>query len=389
MLPARDRRPRAFATRAVHAGEAPDPSTGAHGVPVYQNSTYAFRSYRQTQEAMADRLPHFFYVREGNPTVRTLELKLADLDGAEAAVATASGMAAISAALLHLLAGGGHLVASQDLYFAAREFVCADLPAYGAGSTLVDIGDLAAVRAAITPATRALYAETFANPGMQVADLDALAALAGEHGIPLVVDNTYLSPALLRPIERGAALVVHSTTKYLSGHGHALGGAVCGSRALVGGIAARLARLGGAPSPLQAWLTLTGTKTLPLRVERHAATALRLARFLEAHPAVAAVRYPGLASDPGHAVARRLLGGAGYGGMLAFALAGGEPAFGPFLDSLDLCTIAVSLGEPATLIWPYPAQGLLRLSVGLEDPADLEADLAQALARVPVVAAAD
>ena len=379
-----------FTTRSVHAGEGHDPTTGAHGVPIYQNTTYAFHTYEQLEAMRAGTAPHFVYSPRGNPTVRCLELKLADLEGAADAIATASGMAAISATLLHLLAGGGHLVASADVYQLTRDFLCADLPCHGASATMVDIADLAAVAAAITPSTRAIYAEPFSNPALKVADLPALAALARRHAIPLVVDNTFLSPALARPIEHGADLVIHSATKYLSGHGQVQGGVVCGQRAMVAPIREKVIRLGGAMSPFAAWVLLAGVKTLPLRMERHGANAAHLARLLADHPAVASVNYPGLPAHPGHDTARRLVGeGDRFGGMLSFTLRGGISAIGPFLNALQLCTLAVSLGDCGTLIWPFQGTDLIRLSVGIEDVADLEADLLGALGRVPIHAAAD
>jgi cystathionine beta-lyase/cystathionine gamma-synthase len=378
-----------FGTRSVHAGEALDPTTGAFGVPVYQNTTYAFRSYDELAAARAGLAPHFYYTREGSPTTRTLEVKLANLEGTETAVVAASGMAAISATLLHLAPAGGHLVASADLYPLSRTLIADTLTSHGATVTFADFTDPAAVAAALTADTRALFTEVFSNPLLCVAALDEIAALAHARGIPLVVDNTFLSPALLRPAEHGADLVVHSATKYLSGHGNVLGGVVCGRRELVGPIARTLSQLGGALSPFNAWVLLAGVKTLPLRVERHCATADRLARFLAGQPDVAAVHYPGLPADPGHERARRLTGGR-YGGMIAFRLRGGEAALRAFLNALELCTIAVSLGECGTLIWPFeegecgaaPAEPLLRLSVGIEEAADLEADLAASLAAI-------
>src|SRR3954466_3295306 len=190
---------RGLSTRSIHAGEAPDPSTGAHGVPIYQNATFAFRSYEGVQ-AGREGAPHFHYARDGNPTIRCLELKLADLEGTEDALATGTGMAAISTTLLYLLGGGGHLVAASDVYAVTKELLQRDLPAFGASVTLVDFTDPAAVEAAITPQTRALFCEPFSNPLLNVVDLSQIARLAKERGVPLVVDNTFLSPALLRPV---------------------------------------------------------------------------------------------------------------------------------------------------------------------------------------------
>jgi O-acetylhomoserine/O-acetylserine sulfhydrylase-like pyridoxal-dependent enzyme len=319
-----------FGTRSIHAGEAPDPATGAHGTPIYQNATYAFRSF-EGLEAWREGAPHFMYAREGNPTVRCLELKLANLDGAESAVAAASGMAAISATLLHLLGGGGHLVASADLYGTTLALLRQDLPAFGATVDLVDITDLVAVEKAIGPNTRAIFTESFSNPLLRVA--------------------------------------------------------VCGRRGPVAEMAGLLSRLGGAMSPFNAWLLLAGVKTLPLRIERHCANASALAALLAAHPAVATAHYPGLPSHPQHELARKLVGDR-FGGMLAFSLHGGAPAAGRMLNRLDLATIAVSLGDPATLAWPMAGSDLVRLSVGLEDWADLEADFINALAHAGTDAAA-
>jgi cystathionine beta-lyase/cystathionine gamma-synthase len=354
-------------------------------VPIYQNATFAFRSYGSV-EAWREGAPHFHYARDGNPTVRCLELKLADLEGTSDAVATATGMAAISATLLHLLAGGGHLVASCDIYAITKELLLGDLPAFGATVDLVDFTDLAAIEAAITPATRALFCEPFSNPLLKVVDLAALGELAAGRNLHLVVDNTFLSPALLRPAEHGATIVVYSATKYLSGHGNVLGGVVCGPKAVIADIRALLSRLGGTMGAFPAWLLLNGVKTLPLRVERHSDNAAGLAKRLADHPAVAAVHYPGLPTHPGHEIARRLVGER-MGGMLAFELAGGEAAVGPFLDALTLPTIAVSLGDSSTLIWPLAGRARLRLSVGLEDLDDLERDFAKALDQAGAVPA--
>jgi methionine-gamma-lyase len=372
----------AFDTRVVHAGEAPDPSTGAHGVPLYGNSTYAFRDRDQVEAFEAGVVPHFVYARYGNPTVRCFELKMADLEGAELAAAAATGMAAIAATLAQVTAAGGHLIAADELYNVSGDVLCQDLPAQGATVSRVDVRDVAAVEAAFTPQTRAIYVESLSNPRLRVADIDALAETAHRRDALLVVDNTFLSPALLRPIEHGADLVLHSATKYLSGTGQAMGGVVAGRRDVVAPIAARLARQGGNLSPFAAWLLLAGIKTLPLRMERHAATAARLAAFLAGHSAVAAVNYPSLPDHSGAAVATRLTGGR-FGGVLSFTLKGGVEAARICLDALQLCTIAVSLGDSSTLVWPFGGnEGLIRVAVGLEDAGDVEADFAAALEAV-------
>src|SRR5215216_2505016 len=206
-----------FDTRSIHAGEGPDPSTGAHGVPIYQNTTFAFRSFDHVEAWRAGRAPHYLYAREGNPTVRCFELKMADLEGAEAAVAGATGMAVIAATLLDVLCDGGHLVASTDLYEVTNNLICQDLAGMGGEVSQVDATDLKSFEAAIGTETKAIFVETFSNPLLKVADLDALADLAHHHDALLIVDNTFLSPALLRPLEHGADLVIHSATKYLAG----------------------------------------------------------------------------------------------------------------------------------------------------------------------------
>jgi cystathionine beta-lyase/cystathionine gamma-synthase len=380
-----------FGTRCIHAGEAPDPTTGAHGVPLYQNVTFAFETYGQVAGMRSGERPHFTYSPRGNPTVRCLEVKLADLEGAESAIALNSGMAAISTVLLSLAAGGGHIVASDQLYDQSSAFLADELPAFGASATFADLSDVAAVERAIGPNTRAIYVEPFSNPRLRVTDPRPLAELARKHDLLLVMDNTFLSPALFRPIAYGADLVVHSATKYLSGHGQVQGGVIAGPRRLVDPMRTRALHLGNAMSPFAAWLLLAGTHTLPLRMERHSATAMRLARMLERHPAVDTVHYPGLAEHEGHEIARALVGSGDdrFGGMLAFTLRGGENAVPAVIDALELCTIAVSLGDCSTLAWPWHTGGLIRMSIGLEDYADLERDVLQALDRLSPAAAAD
>ena len=378
-----------FGTRCIHAGEAPDPTTGAHGVPLYQNVTFAFETYGQVEAMRNGDRPHFTYSPRGNPTVRCLELKIADLEGTEESVAFSSGMAAISGALLSLLVDGGHVVASDQLYDLTRAFLRDDLPGFGASASFVDLSDVSAIQGAITPRTRVVYVETFSNPLLRVADIRLLADTAHQRGLVLVVDNTFLSPALLRPAELGADLVLHSATKYLSGNGQVQGGVVSGPRHLVEQIRSRGLHLGTAMSPFAAWVLLSGIHTLPLRMRRHSENATQLAAMLAGHPAVENIHYPGLSCDPGHALAASIVGESDnrFGGMIAFSLEGGQSAIGPFLNALRLCTIAVSLGDSSTLVWPWPCGNLVRMSTGLEDVQDLEADVLQALnAVVPAMA---
>jgi methionine-gamma-lyase len=378
-----------FSTRCIHAGEAPDPTTGAHGVPLYQNVTYAFETNGQVEAMRSGERPHFTYSPRGNPTVRCFELKLADLEGTESSVAVNSGMAAISGTLLTLLGNGGHVVASDQLYDLTRAFLQDDLPSFGGSASFVDLSDASAIQSAITTETRAIYAEPFSNPSLHVADIRMLAAIARENDLLLVVDNTFLSPALLRPVELGADIVIHSATKYLSGNGQVQGGVVSGPRRIIEQIRSQALHLGTALSPFAAWLLLSGIHSLPLRMQRQSQTAYRLASVLAAHPAIEAVHYPGIASDPGHELARKLVGPGDdrFGGMIGVSLAGGREAIGPFLDALRLCTIAVSLGESSTLVWPWHCGNLVRISTGLEDFSDLEGDMVGALNGViPTVA---
>ena len=367
-----------FATRAIHAGERPDPVTHAHNTPIYATATFAFDSAAEKEaavDAAMDGDPtSYFYSRTGNPTTRALEEKLASLDGAEDAVVAASGMACVSSTLLAHLGSGDHVVVGDELFVITRVLLEDDFPRRGIGVTPVDMTDLAAVEAAITPATKVLFFETATNPRLRVADIDALAALGHRHGLIVVADNTFLAPALLRPIEQGADLVVHAATKWLSGHGDAVSGAVTGNAELLKPIRKQVDTLGQAASPFASWLVLRGVRSLPMRSRQASANALELARYLEGQEKVEWVRYPGLPSHPDHAVAARLIDGPG-GGMLTFQPRGGLDGMAAFTDNLQLCDVGVSLGDVFTLVYPQPKRGgLIRVSVGCEDVADLIAD---------------
>lgn len=375
-----------FATRAIHAGEATDPYTRAHATPIYQTATYAFSSAEEKEAAvdaaMAWEPGAFFYTRTGNPTTDALERKVASLEGAEAALVCASGMAAVANTLLSLLDAGEHCVASEDVFIITRFLLDDVLARKGIDVTRVETTDLDAVRSAIRPETRAIFVESLSNPHMLLADVGALAALARDHDLLLVVDNTFLSPAILRPLEHGADLVVHSATKYLSGHGDTVAGAVAGRKELIDPIRYTADALGSAPSPFNSWLVLRGLRTLPLRMQAHSRNALDLARTLEAHDRVEWVRYPGLDSHPQNALAGSLLPD-GFGGMLSLRVRGGIDAMSAFVEGVELGGIAVSLGDVKTLVYPMPKRdNLVRVSVGCEDVGDLLADFTQALARV-------
>jgi cystathionine beta-lyase/cystathionine gamma-synthase len=377
---------RGFATRAIHAGEHPDPLTHAHNTPIYATATFAFDTAAEKEAAvdaaMAGDPTAYFYSRTGNPTTRALEEKLASLDGAEDAVVAASGMACVSSTLLAHLGSGDHVVVGDELFIITRILLEEDFPRRGIGVTPVDMTDLAAVEAAITPQTKVLFFETATNPRLRVADIDAVAALGHRHGLIVVADNTFLAPALLRPIEHGADLVVHAATKWLSGHGDAVSGAVTGSAALLQPIRKQVDTLGQAASPFASWLVLRGVRSLPLRSQAASANAVRLAQFLEGQPEVEWVRYPGLPSHPDHAVAKRLIDGPG-GAMLSFRMHGGIAAMTAFTDNLALCDVGVSLGDVFTLVYPQPKRdGLIRVSVGCEDVEDLLEDFARGLSFV-------
>src|SRR5690606_13358938 len=311
-------------TRAVHSGNDVDQNmvTRPKSLPIYESSVFVYDSLEQVDDYLAGNPDNYMYTRLGNPNAAALEALIRDLEGGQAALFSASGMAAISAALLGRLSAGDHLVASRELYGTTQSLIEKELGRFGITSTLVDIGDLAAVEAAITPATRLIYTETASNPLVRVSDVPALAKLARARGIKLLVDNTFLSPALYQPLADGADLVLHSTTKYLNGHSDATGGILVGDAEWVAQARRFQTNAGGSASPFEAWLTFRGAKTLALRMRAHSANAQQLAEALQAHPRVAAVHYPGLPSHPDHELAQRLFA-KGCSGMLAFTLHGG------------------------------------------------------------------
>jgi len=393
-----------FETLAVHAGENPDPTTGATRMPLHMATTFKLPKFgaRLFDALMMDsQNPPFAYTRWGNPTLRSLEERLSALEGAEAAVVTASGMAAVSALVFTFLSSGDHLIASEVCYAGSVELFGIHLPRFGIEVSLVDTSDSDQVRAALRPNSRMIYVETPANPILRIADIAALAGIAHEAGTLLAVDSTWAGPVLQKPLDLGADFVIHSLTKYMNGHGDALGGAVLGSRENVQRIRKEmLVHLGGALSPFNAWLITRGLITLPGRMERHCLNALEVARFLESHPKVGRVFYPGLESHPHHELASRQM--SAFGGMLTFQLKGGLGAAITLAEKIRLFTYATSLGHAHSLLFYYPTdmyidampfytneqkrrirewtgEGLVRASIGLESSADLIRDLDRAL----------
>jgi methionine-gamma-lyase len=368
-----------FATRAIHAGERPDPTTHAHATPIYATATFAFDTAAEKEAAVDAALEwdptSYFYSRTGNPTNRALEEKIASLEGAEDCVVASSGMASVASTLFAHLDQGDHLVVGDELFVITKVLWEEDLPRRGIDVTPVDMTDLAAVEAAITDRTRVLFFETSTNPRLRMPDIRALSDLGHRHGLIVVADNTFLGPALLRPIEHGADLVLHAATKYLSGHGDAVSGVVSGPKALIDPIRKQTDTFGQAASPFSSFLVLRGVRTLPLRSAKGSDNALAIARFLEADGRVDWVRYAGLESHPDHELARRQLATDRYGAMVTFAPRGGVDGMAAFTDHLKLCDIGVSLGDVYTLVYPRPKDGgIVRLSVGCEDVEDLIED---------------
>jgi methionine-gamma-lyase len=396
------RQPR-LATRLAHAGTPLGAGGGSgafgalgpagetsHGLPIFATSNYAYPDARAAGAAAAGRA--FIYSRDGNPTVVALEAALSDAEGAEACVAFGSGMGAVAAAVL-ALGRGGEVLVSEGIYGRSIELVRDLGPGHGLVPRFVAAWDTDAVAAALSPRTRVLLVESLTNPLLRVADVPALARLCRRRGVALVVDSTFTTPCLQRPLALGATVVVHSLSKYIGGHGDVIGGAALGDAGTMGRLRRYRALLGATLDPFQAWLAVRGLRTMPVRVERQCATAERLARALPRLPGVRAVHYPGLRGHPDHARARRLL--ARPGAMLAFDL-GTERAARRFYDRVAVIGRAASLGEVSSLL-THPAtfshksltpaaralqgigDGLLRLSVGLEEPEDLLADIRRGL----------
>jgi methionine-gamma-lyase len=381
-------------TAQIHAADAHNPSTAVTS-PIYQSATFGYDDPEEIAAAMAAQAHPQFYGRYATPNTAQVEATVAALEGGQAALAVASGMAAVSLVLLSLLKKGDHIVAQKTLYPTTTKLIGQKLPELGIEQTLVDQTDLDAFAAAIRPQTRLIYVESPANPTLSLTDMAGVAALARQHGLTTVADNTFATPYNQRPLELGIDVVVHSATKYLSGHSDVVAGVIVADGERIATMWRHHVMFGAVLHPFEAWLLERGLKTFDMRVERHNRNAAAVAAFLAEQPAVREVYYPGLTSHPQHELARRQMSG-GFGGMVCFDLRGGRAAGYALLKRLQLIRQAVSLGGAHSLI-THPAStisivqsdeavaasgvapGLVRLSVGLEAAADLIADLAQAL----------
>lgn len=396
-----------FASVAIHGGKVKKDQFGAHASPIYQTSTYVFDNVESGRKAFQHEeggATHV-YSRIGNPTVEELERTICSLESHSLddpdkylGMAFGSGMAAITTGIMGL-ARGKHVIAQQALYGCTSQFLKEEAPDFGITASFIDTTDVFLVEMELKkhPDTKLIYLESIANPTLAVSDIQAIAQLAHDHNAILMVDNTFATPYHIQPLELGADVVVHSTTKYMGGHGTIVGGAMVSSKALFekSGMATFRKNLGGVAGPMDAWLTINGIKTLPLRMKEHNKNAMQIAHFLESHPKVDHVFYPGLTSHPGHHLATSIMKN-GYGGMISFELKGGYDAGVSLMNNVNLCSLAVSLGSVDTLI-QHPAsmthavvdeeikkaagitEGLVRVSVGIEGIEDIIADLEQAM----------
>ena len=378
-------------TQCIHGPEKPNDPHGALSAPLYQTSTFSFANAAQGAARFAGEEQGFIYTRLGNPTTQELEQKVAQLENCEAAAATATGMGAVSASVLSFLQQGDHLVASSALYGCTFAFFAHMLPRFGIEVTFVDMTNEAEIRGAVKANSKMIFAETPINPTMAVLDLSLIADVAKQHQLISVIDNTFLTPLLQQPTSFGIDIVVHSATKYLNGHGDVVAGLLCGTEEHINLIKMTVLKdIGATISPHDAWLINRGLKTLAVRMERHCASAQVVAEYLEQHPLVSKVYYPGLKSHPGHQFIGSQMKAAG--GVIAFEIKGSLEDGETFINNTQLCTLAVSLGDAETLIQhpasmthsPYTPEeraaagisdGLIRLSVGLEDVNDIINDL--------------
>ena len=385
-------------TRVTHAGENPDTVHGSVGVPIYQTSTFKFQDADHGARLFGGEEKGYIYTRIGNPTTNTFEEAVALLEHGYGGIATASGMAAVSSVYMAYLGAGAHMVGTDAVYGSSRMVIENDFSRFGVESSFVDTSDLDLIRRSMKPNTKLLYIETPANPTIKLADIEACAEIAHEHGAVLVVDNTFMSPILQNPLDLGADVVLHSITKYINGHTDVVGGVIITkTEEEFSRVKSVINALGGTMDPHQSWLVLRGMRTLSLRVQRGEENAHKLAEYLESHPKIEWVRYPGLKSHPQHDLAKRQM--KGFGSMISFEVKGGLENGKTLLNNVKIPQLAVSLGGYESLI-QHPASmthanmpenervdagitnGLVRFAVGTEDVEDLQADLEAALALI-------
>ncbi len=380
-----------FSTRAIHAGKKTT-ETGSVSIPIYQTASFEFKNAAHAARVMGGQEKGYVYSRGLNPTTEMFEVKIADLEGAEAALAQSSGMAAISTAVFTAIRADDHVIADEVIYGSTYDLFV-DLEKLGIDVTFIDTSDIRNVENAFLPNTKLIFFETPANPTMKLTDIKAVSRIAHERGAAVMVDNTFMTPYFQQPLTLGADIVIHSATKYLNGHGDTLGGIITGPSGFISRARHTAKNMGSSISPFSSWLILRGMKTLAVRMDRHNENATAVAEFLQGHEKIAKVIYPGLADHPQYDLAGKQM--CGSGGMIAFLLKDAEDV-PVFLDALELCTLAVSLGDAETLI-QHPAtmthavvplekrikygiaDGLVRLSVGLEDADDIISDIEQAL----------
>jgi methionine-gamma-lyase len=386
-----------FSTKSVHSGEEICPLTGSITTPIYQTSNFGFADLDSLKRVYTDHSKGYFYTRYSNPTFEAVEGKLADLMGAQKAVVFSSGMAALTSAIFALASSGDHIVSAFDIYGGTFNFFSNVLPRYGVTVDLIETADAGRLAESIKPNTKVIFFESPTNPLLKLMDIREVAEIGKKHEIATFMDNTFATPFNHRPIEMGIDLVMHSATKYLGGHSDLIGGVVAGGEGPMREVMSSRYVFGGIADPQSAWLLMRGVKTLKVRMEAHNQNGMKVAQFLEDHPRVDRVYYPGLKSHPQHQLAERQM--RGFGGMVGFEVAGGDGALGQFLGGLRICQLAVSLGGIESLICP-PAltthrrlsksqrsragikDNLVRLSVGIEDAEDLIDDLAQALGAI-------
>ncbi|WP_068546725.1 methionine gamma-lyase [Thalassotalea crassostreae] len=382
-------------TQAIHAGRINDEQFGSLATPLYQTSTFIFDNAKQGADRFSGDQEGYIYTRLGNPTTRQLEQRMAALEGMEDAAATATGMAAVSAALMANLSAGDHLIASKAVYGCSYALMAHQLTRFGVEVSFVDMSDIKNIEAALQANTKVIFLETPINPNLVVIDLEMIGKISKEHNLISIVDNTFLTPILQRPVEFDIDIVIHSATKYLNGHGDVVAGIVCGSAEMINHIKLTVLKdIGATISPHDAWLILRGMKTLPIRMERHCQSAQVVAEYLQSHALVSQVFYPGLKTHSGYKYIGKQMRDAG--GVIAFEIKGDINDGAKLINQMKLFSIAVSLGDAESLIQhpasmthsPYSQEerldagisdGLIRISVGLENVNDIISDLEQAL----------